>query len=319
MHEMCLHSDDFDNMKGCWPTTRLDDGLANMKTPTVTHVDAVIAAYSAVTGMFEAFMAMEIASLRALPVFNLVRISYAVVVLIKIYFTAAAPNSELGRVLPKEAIRVDHYLDSMLSKFMAAAAEDKCRPAGKFLVVLIMLRGWLNNKTGNDREKRAFSILEPEPEKSSAPSLEPRLGRGDNTPALSRACTAARAAASQDLQGPPSSGQTQPQGFVPYPATANTPLQMLSEVATGDSSMGGRAVPWQVPFFPAGGGAGLGPMDVAGPMAPQWRDTASGMGYMLGDSVDWEGMAMNFGVGISSEQEYEIMNMMTELNKPWGE
>lgn len=328
MHEMSLHSDDFHNMKGCFPTTRLDDGLANMNAPSAAHVDAVVAAYSAVTGIADAFMAMEITSLRALPVFNLVRVAYAIVVLIKIYFTAAAPDSELGRVLPKEAVRVDHYLDSLVSKFMVAAAEDKCRPVSKFLVVLVMLRGWLNNKAGadragNDREKKCPVF--PNLEKSAAPSPElGQQGRAGSIPSRTRA--------SQELHGPresaaPSSGATQQQqAFVPYPTTttANTPLQLLSEVATGDSNMGGVRPIWQAgpggggPFFLPGGSTGLGPMDMAGGMAPQWSDAASGMNYLLGDSVDWEGMAMSFGVGMSSEQEYEIMNMVTELNKPWG-
>ena len=335
---MALHSDDFDNMKGCFPLTRLDDGLSNMKTPTPAHIDAVVTSYSAVTTVFETFMAMDISNIRALPVFNLVRIAYAIVVLIKIWFTAAAPDSELGKVLPKEAIKVDYYLDAMVSKFMAAAAEDKCRPAGKFLFVIIMLRGWLNNKLGNDKDRKASAFPD------TRRTADPRAGgatRADSAPTTSRGAATAvndpagRPRSGHQLSQPSPSGQMQQQqqqqqqqGLLPYPTTttANTPLQLLSEVATGDSSMGGRGSQmWQggspaPPYFmPNGTTASMEPMDViTGSLPPQWTDAASGMGYLLGDTVDWEAMAMGFGINMSPEQEYEIMNMMAEMNKPWG-
>lgn len=339
MHEMSLHSDDFYNMKGCFPTTRLDDGLANMTTPTTAQLDAVLASFGAVTGIFECFLDMDLESVRSLPVFNLVRVAYSIVVLIKIYFTATAPDSELGKILPKEAIKVDHYLDAMTSKFMAAAAEDKCRPAAKFLIVIVMLRGWLNNKTSEkERRLRAGSSENPNP---AAPSPESRAARGDSVPVASRTSgnpvdlPNTREKTSQELSGSRpsslSSGAMQQPGISSYPVTttANTPLQLLSEVATGDPTVGGRPMGWQAtpgggggggnPFFLANSAAGMAPMDMtAGSMVPQWTEAASGMGYFLGDTVDWEGMAMSLGAGMSSEQEYEIMNMVTELNKPWG-
>lgn len=336
MHEMSLHSDDFDHMKGCFPTTRLDDGLANMTAPSTAQLDAVLASFGAVTGIVEAFMEMDLESVRCLPVFNLVRVAYSIVVLIKIYFTATAPGSELGNVLPKETIKVDHYLDSMTSKFMAAAAEDKCRPAAKFLIVLIMLRGWLNNKT-SEKEKRlrASSSENPNP---AAPSPEARAPRGDSMSSASRtggtpgSLPNAREKTSPELPGSRpsslSSSAMQQPGLPGYPmtTTANTPLQLLSEVATGDPNVGGRPMGWQAtpggggnPFFLPTGAAGMGPVDMtAGSMAPQWTEAASGIGYFMGDTVDWEGMALSLGAGMSSEQEYEIMNMVTELNKPWG-
>ncbi|SPN96798.1 related to cercosporin resistance protein [Cephalotrichum gorgonifer] len=341
MHEMALHSDDFDNMKGCFPTTRLDDGFSNMNVLTTFHMDSVVACYSAVTDMFETFLAMDIISLRVLPVFNFVRIAYALVVIIKIYFTAASADTEIGKVLPKESIRVDHYIDAVLQKFMAAAAEDKCRPAAKFLVVLVMLRGWLNKKTGADKDKRPPGSSpdnrpESSPESRSGAGGGPRTSRTDPTTGSSNPTVAP--SPTLRFPGPLLSGSgqmQQPQGMMGYPpaSTANTPLQLLSEVAAGDSSMGGRTshLGWQnrpagsgpspQPFtFAPSTGPALPPMDVmAGTAAGmQWPgDVAEGMGVFFGDNVDWEGMALSFGVGMSTEHEYEIINMMTELNKPW--
>lgn len=332
MHEMALHSDDMDN-RGCFTSSRLDDGLANMTDLTPAHIDAIVACYSAASVIFDTFIAMDIESLRTLPTFMLVRVAYATVVTVKVYFAAAAPDSELAGVLPKGSIKVEQYLDSMLSKFMAAAAEEKCRPAAKFVIVLAMLRGWLNTKMGNDKNKEASG---------SSGASEPghnASGQGNGLSTPSRANTAPGSGlptTGQELQGPLPPGQMpHQQGIMGYPgtSTANTPLQLLSEVATGgDSNMGGRAshLGWQsrptsgpapqqaFPFMPASA-VGMQPMEMApGSAGMQWTEAATGMGYLLGDDVDWEGVALNFGVGMSTEHEYEIMNMMAETNKPWA-
>lgn len=336
MHEMALHTDDLDSVKGCFASARMDDGLANMTDLTPSHLDAIAACYNAATIIFDTFIAMDIESLRTLPTFMLVRVAYATVITVKIYFAAAAPDSELAGVLPKESVRVEQYLDTMLSKFMAAAAEEKSRPAAKFLIVLAMLRGWLNNRMGSDKNKKApGSSGESEPGRGSGPGQ----GNGLSTP--SRANTAARSVApATGDAGPaplPPGQMPHQQGIMGYPgtATANTPLQLLSEVATGaDSNMSGRAshLGWQsrpasgpapqqaFPFLPASA-AGMPPMEMGpgstGSTGMQWTEAATGMGYLLGDDVDWEGVALNFGVGMSAGHEYEIMNMMAEMNKPW--
>lgn len=333
MHEMALHSDDMDN-RGCFTSSRLDDGLGNMADLTPAHLDAIVACYSAAVAIFDTFIAMDIESLRTLPTFMLVRVAYATVVTVKVYFAAAAPDSLLASVLPKESIKVEQYLDSMLSKFMAAAAEDKCRPAAKFLIVLAMLRGWLNNKIGNDKNKKA-----PGSSGASDPGRDDGRNQGNGLSTPSRENTAPGSGlpttAGQELHGPLPPGQMpHRQGIMGYSgaSTANTPLQLLSEVATGgDSNMGGRAshLGWQsrptngpapqqaFPFMPTST-AGMQPMEMTpGSAGMQWTEAATGMGYLLGDDVDWEGVALNLGVGMSTEHEYEIMNMMTEMNKPW--
>jgi len=44
------------------------------------------------------------------------------------YFSAASPNSELGKVIDKDNMKVEQYLDGLLDKFRAAAEDDRCRP-----------------------------------------------------------------------------------------------------------------------------------------------------------------------------------------------
>lgn len=62
------------------------------------HIAALSTCLTSIDGVFEAFLSLEIDVIRNLPVVIFVRTAYAVVVLIKMYFAASAPNSELGKV-----------------------------------------------------------------------------------------------------------------------------------------------------------------------------------------------------------------------------
>jgi hypothetical protein len=171
----------------------------------VAHINALSACLTAIDGIFEVFLTLDVQTIRCLPVFNFVRVAYAVVVLIKLYFAASSPKSELGKVINKENMKVEHYLDSLLEKFRATAADDRSRPAVKFLVVLVMIRSWFHKQKQSVNGGANATTL---PSYSSQGCGE----RGSATPAP---------------QPPP-----QPD----YPATASTPLQLLSEVATHNSA-----------------------------------------------------------------------------------
>ncbi|EEY18896.1 conserved hypothetical protein [Verticillium alfalfae VaMs.102] len=93
------------------------------------HVNAYSACLSSCHAIFDTFLATDIATLRCLPVFNLVRISYALVVLIKMFFCAVAPGSELAGIMGRDDLKVHTYVNQILEHFRAAAADDGSRPA----------------------------------------------------------------------------------------------------------------------------------------------------------------------------------------------
>ncbi|GKT83690.1 fungal specific transcription [Colletotrichum tofieldiae] len=191
MHEIALHSQ-MDDIRPPFDTATLKDGMLTSLTLTTSHINALSACLSAIDGIFDAFLAMEVPSIRCLPIFNFVRVAYAVVVLIKMYFSATAPGSELGKVIDKDNMKVECYLDALLEKFRAAASDDRSRPAAKFLVVLVMLR--------NSGIYTCFPTNR----------IDPCGGATTDIP-----------------NGPPPMQE--------YPA-ANTPLHLLSEIATNDRS-----------------------------------------------------------------------------------
>ncbi|GAW14714.1 hypothetical protein ANO14919_041170 [Xylariales sp. No.14919] len=187
---------------------------------TAAHISALSSCLTAIDGIFETFLSLDESTIRCLPIFNLVRVSYAVVVLIKIYFSATSPNSELGKVINKDNMKVAEYLDRLLEKFQKTAASDKSRPAGKFLMVLLMVRSWFH-KQGHGRSRMPGDQ-----------NVDPTLKT------------------SQSLRNTPVANSSNPQDSVSHPNPthhqqpqlqkqsdfnpANTPLQLLSEIATGN-------------------------------------------------------------------------------------
>ncbi|KAI1491847.1 hypothetical protein F5X96DRAFT_445583 [Biscogniauxia mediterranea] len=190
------------------PIPGLSDSL------TAAHIGALSACLTAIDGIFETFLNMDTADIRCLPIFNFVRVAYAVVVLIKMYFSASSPNSELGKVINKDNMKVAEYLDKLLDKFRETAASDKSRPASKFVVVLMMLRGWFH-KQGQGKDSAAEDQIDPalrgsQPSQSSN-AINPSKSRENNA-------------------SPSQQQQQQPQQQSKF----NSPLRLLSEIATGN-------------------------------------------------------------------------------------
>jgi len=108
-------------------------------------------------------------------------------------------------------MKVEQYLDGLLDKFRATAADDKSRPASKFLMVLVMLKTWFHRS------------------KSSRVSFSNCSGMGQSADTETPAQTPG--AISQAVQQTLLQHQQPKQEYSP----ANTPLQLLSEVATGSN------------------------------------------------------------------------------------
>jgi hypothetical protein len=172
----------------------------------------VVIHLTSIDGIFETFLKFDVDTVRCLPVANFVRVAYAVVVLIKMYFAAATPNSELGKVINKDNMRVEQYLDGLVDIFKASAADEKSRPSAKFLMVLLMLKTWFHRQ----REGKLLPTTQPTTDSTTITAISSEATEIVND--LNHKSVPQRNA----VQG----------GYSP----ANTPLQLLSEVATGNSA-----------------------------------------------------------------------------------
>jgi hypothetical protein len=295
MHEVALHVDH--NVEEFKPPFTVDTlrsiGDADQVSLTSAHVGALSTCLKAVDDIFETFLQLDIETVRCLPVINFVRTAYAVVVLIKMYFAANTPNSELGRVINKDQMKVEHYLDGLVNLFSAAASDKKSRPSHKFLMVLMMLKTWF----GRQREGKALQIGEP--------AILP------DTPAETPS----------DNQNPQQRNGQQ-SGYSP----ANTPLQLLSELATNNSGgqprsgsisqYPGSTNDWPQPSYNNYPSMMQMPMNSYGNLNMGNIDPSLGMdlGYTMGDGME-QAMGMAIGVGpfgeyYSDEAFYGVMDSM---------
>lgn len=199
----------------------LQDGLVGAASLSPQHIDGLSACLVAINDAIDTFLSFDVEQTRCLPALNFARVAYALVILLKMYFSAG--GAELGAIIGRDKIRVDHYLDRLMAKFREAAADDRCRPAAKFLVVLAMLRSWFvrhataqdGNNGGGGSSAAAAASFRPDGSTRAAGPLPPGASSGKAAPSS--------APQQQDMHPPP-------------PRTANTPLELLSEVATvGDA------------------------------------------------------------------------------------
>ncbi|CAD6448032.1 cec9174f-2bc2-40fd-a4de-ef3d17758d1d [Sclerotinia trifoliorum] len=216
MHEVAMHVDhNVEEFKPPFTEETLHSGPETTDVLTSAHIAALSCCLTSIDGIFETFLQFDVEVIRCLPIAHFVRVAYAVVVLIKMYFAAANPNGELGKVFIKDNMKVEHYLDGLVEVFRASAADERSRPAAKFLMVLMMLKTWFHRQ----REGKSTPVHNTELSDSTKPTGD-TSGEGTNETDQN----AAQQMGSQ-RNGQPSYS----------PGPANTPLQLLSEVATGNS------------------------------------------------------------------------------------
>lgn len=178
---------------------------------TEAHISALSTCLTSIDIIFDTFLAMDVNMIRALPVMHVVRIAYAVVVLIKMYFAATTPGSEFGKVIDPDNMKVEQYLDALLQKYKEITFEEKSRSGSKFLMVLVMLKTCLH------RQKAASAS-------------------GKSGPGSTADGAMGNAQQQQQDETTASKPDQQAQGQKQDYNSSNTPLQLLSEVATGGAS-----------------------------------------------------------------------------------
>lgn len=249
IHEIALHVDhNIDDFQPPYDEENLKPTRGNQELLNPAHLSAVTSCLSAIQSIIGIFLTYDADTVRVQPIFQFVRVAYAVVCLTKLYFAVTSPNSELGKVISRDDLKVEHNLDGLLETFRMAAEGDRCRPASKFLMILVMLKTWFQKqKGGGPRDthpcgrmashgahtedccpvRRVYNELAkndrgPAEKPKSVTGCPPNLSQGDEpTRAENSNHPAQRIEHNPVLSG--------------Y-SNANTPLQLLSEVAMGDSN-----------------------------------------------------------------------------------
>jgi RalA-binding protein 1 len=223
MHELVLNSSAaVESERPPFSTESLTVSMLSADAPpSAAHISALSTCLISIHGCFEVFLAIPMNSARCLPVYFFVRVAYALVILIKMAFSAAKAGSEFGRVIGPEDMKVQYYLDALVNKFRDVSADEQCRPAAKFLIVLAMLRTWVA------RQVKDGTIIASWYPSTNSDSQAPR-SQGPVDPKMNQS----------PLRSSPSQ---QP---------ASTPLHLLSEVASNrnNTSEGVSGTASQGPF-----------------------------------------------------------------------
>jgi len=296
MHEVAMHNDEWPEHVKC---------SSNTETPVVlltpAQISALTVCLTSIHGIFDTFLSFATETIRDLPVFHFVRVAYACVLLMKMYFAATTPHAELGKVISKEDLKVEHYFDSLLNAFKAAAENETCRAAQKFLVVLVMLRTYFHKQSGRQ------SDMTNEPVRATAghnsqtfpSSGSPNLHL-DPDDEIRKERTAPRLGNQHIQLNDPS---TQPLH------TASTPLHLLSEVATGNSAA--ASTPGR-DMNPTTGQDWYGYMDKDNIHAT--GTTAVGLPY-TGSSLSGDGALLNVVDAIGPKFDWNTTGINEELEQ----
>ncbi|KAK0100040.1 hypothetical protein ONS95_013146 [Cadophora gregata] len=146
LHEIALHDDhppeDFR------PPFNLGKILSIHTMPGAKHsfIDATANLISSAHSMLDIILAMELSVLRSLPVYNFVRMSYSIIILVKLYISSKSPTSKLGEVLDSERLKLGIYLKALIDLLIAAVGPMECRAPYTFLGMLMRFYGWYKSQ-----------------------------------------------------------------------------------------------------------------------------------------------------------------------------
>jgi len=103
------------------------------------HITSISTCLATVHGFFDTFLSLAVSTVRDLPTLQFVRVVYAAVVLAKMAYDTTFPNSEIGKMLNISDFKFDYYVGTLIDRLKLAGENDRCVPAAKFAVVLMML------------------------------------------------------------------------------------------------------------------------------------------------------------------------------------
>lgn len=116
---------------------------------TSSYIESNAANIHASQSLIDVILGMDIETLRELPVYNFVRMSYAIMVLVKVYISSKTPASKIGSVLNPESLKLGLYLKSLINKLIDAVGPKECRAPYTFLGMLIRFNEWYKSQETN--------------------------------------------------------------------------------------------------------------------------------------------------------------------------
>jgi len=242
MHEVAMHIEhNMEDFAGPFDVEQMDKTNQSTGTDsllTQCHIDALYTCLSSAQALLDIFLSFTNTETRSQPSIIFVRVAYAIVIIIKLYYSASAPKSELGRVLDRDSLKLDYYLENIIAQLKSASDDDKATAPQKFLMIISMLNVWYQRqRTETSSKGRAAN------ESSFA-----KPDNGKQTLSSQRNNTHHSQASTHNISNLPDAPATL--GFGDHTSiqameSVHTPLHMLSDVAMGTEDVNMQSQPQQ--------------------------------------------------------------------------
>lgn len=228
MHEIAMHNEhNVDDFRPPYSST-LTEGPLDPESVTQIHIASLTKCLHATHAAFDAFLSMDIHQLRSLPTHFFVRNSYAAVALIKLHTATSAKGSKTAAIFQSDELKVDLYLDRLITTLSKVADGNMCKVAGKFRMIFHGLRNWYLKRTeassGRGSREQSQSRVPPK-------SATGRIPYGSTPPPHNDQQHNASVHSSQMWAQPLPPHQQSQQQMLPAQVPQRTGLQMLSDAA----------------------------------------------------------------------------------------
>ena len=151
LHEIALHfNHNVEDFRMPFTEESLKSVNNTSDTLTQNQIAALEACLKAAHGILDTMLGFDIGIVKTLPMLIFfVRCVYALVILIKMHVAVCTPNSELGKMMKPDDLRVEYYVDNLIGLFSYVAKEEEFRPHPKILRILKVLRDWFGKHKEN--------------------------------------------------------------------------------------------------------------------------------------------------------------------------
>jgi len=183
----------------------LRSGLESSEVLTQKQMAALEACLSASHNLLTIYSSFSLQTLHNLPsLFYFVRCVYALVVLIKMHLAVTAPGSEVGKVIKREDIKANEFLDKIWFQAKSMSISDSVRPHRKVLRILGALREWFNALEEGETGQKGMTMQDAAARAEAPPHGRYKHGHGGDSrlQVLSEAATAGAHSPSQQATHP---------------------------------------------------------------------------------------------------------------------
>lgn len=142
LHEIALHVDHSpEDFKAPYQMGVIEPWQGD-EIPSQILAEAIAECVNSAHSLLSTFLSMSPESLRALPVFSFVRVSFAAFILAKLCLSAAHPECRIGRVLDRSSLQAESILEQAIHHVREVVGTVRSRVPAIFLALLFKLRAW---------------------------------------------------------------------------------------------------------------------------------------------------------------------------------